>query len=183
MNRRIRILRPVRVALVIATLVAGLAPVAAQERETVGSPPDVETVRNAVLELYKTRLRSELQLTDEQVEVLMPLVDETDAFRRELAERRRARQIRLQEQLRGGASDADVQASLDALREIDREQFEGLRERAERIDEPLTVRQRAQWRILSERFRERVERRVQGIREQRRARPGPEGRSRPERRP
>jgi len=180
---RNRIRRAVRVSLALAALTIALAPLAAQAPRTPEPPPDAETVRSAVLELYKTRLRSELQLTDEQAEVLMPLVDEIDTFRRDLAQRRRERQVRLQGQLRGGASDAEVQASLDALREIDREQFEGLRERAERIDEPLTVRQRAQWRILSERFRERVERRVQGIREQRRGRSGPPGRPRTERTP
>ena len=146
-------------------MMAGIA--MAQDEPQPDVAPDVETVRSAVLELYKTRLRSELQLSDEQAATLMPLVDEIDAFRRDVVARRRALQDRLQAQLRSGASDAEVQRSLDALAAIDREQFDGLRQRAAKIDEPLSVRQRAQWRILSERFRERVERRMRGIRERR----------------
>ena len=183
MNARTWIRSTVRAWFGLALLSMMPAMAAAQEGPPPTASPDVETVRSAVLDLYKTRLRSELQLTDEQADVLMPLVDEIDAFRRDLAGRRSDRQDRLREQLRGGASDADVQESLEALSEIDREQFDGLRERAARIDEPLSVRQRAQWRILSERFRERVERRVQGIRERRGARPGPPERQRSERTP
>lgn len=168
--------RTARTTIVAVLVGLACAGAAAQDAERPGPAGERgEELRARVLELYKTRLQSELQLSDEQAASLFPVVDAMEATRADLRRRKAATVRELLGLLRGGGADADIQAALDRMADLDREQFESSRDFARRMDEPLNVRQRAQWRVLSEQFRQRVDRRVRenrDVRRERRARPG-----------
>jgi hypothetical protein len=74
--------------------------------------------------------------------------------------------------LRQGASDDELQGLLDRLESIEDEQRAFEKSVQARIDQHLTVRQRVQFRFFAERFRRRLERRIEDLQRERRGGPG-----------
>jgi hypothetical protein len=108
----------------------------------------------------KSRLRDALQLTEEQQVELFPLVDRLFDVRAERARQRRDLLATLRRQMSQGASDAAISSTLDALERQGADSCSNDKELLGEIDARLSVRQRASFRIESERFRARAERRV-----------------------
>ena len=137
-------------------------------------------LRRAMRDYFQQRLRSELGLTDEQTNEILPKVErierERTALRRERAETTRALRVGL----RQGATDGELQALLDKLGSVQKRE-QDLRESGQaEIDRLLTVRQRVEYRFFAEAFRRQIQNRIQQLRRDRpdRIRPGARGRQR-----
>ena len=110
---------------------------------------------------FADRLRAELDLTDEQMEQIMPKVQvleqEREAMRRERAETTR----RLRSGLDGGTPDSELQELLDRYDGVARKNLELAERLYGDIDSALSVRQRVRARFFMERFprmmREKIE--------------------------
>lgn len=121
-------------------------------------------LREAMRRYFHNRLRSELGLTDEQVQKIVPKVERIEQTKTETARRRRETVRLLQRGLRDGATDSRLQELLDRWHRGDREQQELEREILAEIDAELTVRQRVQLRFFIDSFRRQIARRVQELR-------------------
>jgi hypothetical protein len=150
----------------------------AQSEET-GGPGDGE-LRDAMRRFFESRLRAELNLTDEQMTEILPMVESIEQSRN-AARRERQDTVRaLQDGMREGAADAELQQQLDRLDTIEQSVRAEEREVLKEIDKLLTVRQRVQFRFFTERFRRQLQNRIQSVRRERMDR---EDRRRPPRRP
>lgn len=121
-------------------------------------------LRQAMRRYFHNRLRSELGLTDEQVQKIVPKVERIEQTKAETARRRRETVRLLQRGLRSGAADSRLQELLDRWHRSEREQQELEREILAEIDAELTVRQRVQLRFFIDSFRRQIARRVQELR-------------------
>ncbi len=123
-----------------------------------------QEVRQRMLELFASRLRAELGLTDEQFQAIMPLVEAMEEER--AAHRRETWQLRmeLRRAYAEGAPDTRLEELLQAIERSQREHQKSMEARLQEIDEHLTVRQRVEFRGFLERFRNEMRRRVEDAR-------------------
>jgi len=165
----------------VACLVCLVAtPAVAQDLERRGEHR--KEMEQRIRERFTSMLRSELALSDEQAETVLPVMAELDQFKREIGRERRETVHALQTGMREGASDADLQASLDRLDQIEDERRSAERNAMAKIDGELNTRQRVKLRFFVQEFRQSIERRL-GNRADRmdRRRPRPDGSRRPNR--
>lgn len=168
-------MKRVTVWLVAACLSASLA--VAQGGPPVRDSARVEALRQAVEQRFAERVRTELALSDRQMEQLREHQGTFMRQRRALMMRQRDLRVALQQQMRPGvAADADSVGRLNAALRENRGQIFAL-EQAEdaKLSEFLTPVQVAQYRQL----RERLAQRVNELR--RRAGPGGAGQVQPPR--
>ena len=125
--------------------------------------PSNERLREALVEKFSNGLREQLGLTDRQVEALMPSIREMERSRAAARSDRQAAMRQMRELYRGGGSDAELQAVLDRYEEIQERQRLEQADAQARIDEELTVRQRIEFRMYTQRFRRQLERRLRAI--------------------
>jgi Spy/CpxP family protein refolding chaperone len=164
--------------LIIPALLLLIAPGAVAQEEPQPPPeaaPEGEELRRAIRNHFTNGLRAELGLTDEQAEALRPLIDEIENSRAQVRRDRGATVRSLNRGLRQGASDDELQGLLDRLESIDEEQRAFEKSVQTRIDRHLTVRQRVQFRFFAERFRRKLERRIEDLQRERRGGPGRDG--------
>jgi hypothetical protein len=148
------------VFLLVLTVVVAL-PIAAQE------PPPSDSARElhaAMRRHFENRLRAELSLSDEQVEQIVPRMNELEASRQRTRRERGEVMRRLRSGMEGGASDADLLADLRELERFEIDQREMDRTAMAEIDESLTARQQVQLRFFVQRFREQMQERVRALR-------------------
>ena len=153
------------------------SPLAAQQ-----SDERRKEIAERIQERFTSLLRSELALSDEQAEVVLPQMEELERMKTEMGRERRETSRALRRGMEGGASDAELQELLDRLERNE----EGLRvaERSAlaKIDAELNTRQRVKLRFFVQQFRsqirERLSRRVdRDVRRDRMNRPPrPDGR-------
>ena len=125
--------------------------------------PGNDALRQALVQKFSNGLREHLGLTDRQVEALMPSIRLMEESRTTARRERQAVMRRMRELYRGGGSDAELQATLDRYEEIEERQRREQAAAQARIDEELTVRQRIEYRMYTQRFRRQLERRLRGL--------------------
>jgi DNA repair exonuclease SbcCD ATPase subunit len=138
-----------------------VAPLLAQEGATQTREGGLGELQREMRKFFADRLRAELDLTDEQMEKIMPKVQaleqEREAIRRERAETTR----RLRGGLDGGTPDSELQELLERYDGVARKNLELAERLYGDIDSALTVRQRVRARFFMERFprmmREKIE--------------------------
>jgi len=133
-------------------------------------------LREAMRQYFENRLRAELALSDEQMAALQPHVRALEQSRAGFREERTQTVRRLRRGLEQGAGDAELQTLLDRLDAIDTEQRAGERGILDEIDQLLSVRQRVEFRFVSEQFRRKLQERIEEMR-RRGGRGGREGRA------
>ena len=156
-----------------------VAPAAAQDLER--SQERRLEMEERIRERFTSMLRSELALSDDQAETVMA---ELEQFKRETGRERRETVRALQTGMQEGASDAELQASLDRLDQIEDDLRSAERNAMVKIDGELNTRQRVKLRFFVQRFRRHLEDRMSdrsGRMERRRMRP--EGSRTPNNRP
>lgn len=163
-----------RFVLIVLLVFGPAAALGQAPTEPTGSPPEPqaaaadEELGQAIRNHYLTRLRSELSLTDEQMNAVTPLVEQIERTRARLRRERGQTAKSLQQGMEKGASDVQLQGLLDHLEAIDEEQRVTEASVLVQIDELLTVRQRVQFRFYTERFRRNLERRINDLQRERR---------------
>ena len=151
MTRRHWILTLVCGACLLGGLVPG-APAAAQERRL--------ELEERIRERFTSMLRSELAMSDDQAEIVLPAVAELEQFKREIGRERRETVHGLRTGIHDGASDAELQDLLDRLVQIDDDQRSGERSAMAKIDAELNTRQRVKLRFFVQQFRRQIEQRL-----------------------
>ena len=156
-GRNCRVLR----LLLLLALACAVPPILAQEEPPPSGESGPGELQREMRKFFADGLRSELDLTDEQVEQIMPKVQELEQERGAVRRERGEAMRRLQRGVGSGASDAELQELLDRYDGADRRQLE-LKERLfTDIDSALSVRQRVRLRFFVERFprmmREKIE--------------------------
>ena len=136
----------------------------AQEESLVDESGDLQ---KAMQRYFHNRLREELNLSDEGMQQILPLVERMEQAKIASGRERAAIVGRLQRGLRGGADDAELQDALDRLEVIEKDHTELQRSLLSEIDRSLSVRQRVQLRFFVERFRRDIQRRIRELREER----------------
>ena len=127
-------------------------------------PPRRAAIREQARGLLAARLKSDVGLSDAQIADVLPKIEGIEEGRRQ-AQRNRMRLLsELRRGINQGASDADLQASLDALDRGERDQDRRTRETLARIDGALSVPQRVRLRFLLVRFRGEITRELETIR-------------------
>ena len=142
-------------ALVCGAFLLGLvpgAPAAAQERR--------QELEDRIRERFTSMLRSELALSDNQAEIVLPAMAELEQFKREVGSERREIVRALRTGIRDGASDAELQDLLDRLVQIDDDQRSAERSAMAKIDAELNTRQSVKLRFFVQQFRRRIEERL-----------------------
>jgi len=150
------------ILLFVLTLAVAL-PVVAQEPP----PPPRDSARElhaAMRRHFEDRLRAELSLSDEQVEQIVPRMNELEASRQRTRRERGDVMRRLHSGMEGGASDAELLTGLRELERIELDQREMDRTAMVEIDESLTARQQVQLRFFLQHFREQMQERVRALR-------------------
>lgn len=142
-----------RLACGLSLLALLAAPVRAQAESR-------EELEDRIRERFSSMLRSELALSDEQAEVVLPLMTDLEAHKRELNRERRTTAMELQAGMRDGASDAELQEALDRLDELEDEQRGAERAAMAKIDAELNTRQRVKLRFFVQQFRRQIEARL-----------------------
>ena len=148
-----------------------LSPAVLLAQEAERSRPRAERsgeLQQEMRNLFKNRLRQALALSDEQMSEIGPRIEQLEDER---FARRRNRTEAVQELRRGlesGASDAELQAQLDRLEKIERDQRESERAHMAAIDKTLSTRQRVQLRFFMEKFRTEMARKIREMRGDRR---------------
>ncbi len=137
-----------------------------------------------IRERFTSMLRSELALSDDQSETVLPVMSELEQFKREIGRERRDTVRALQTGMQEGASDVELQTSLDRLDQIEDDLRSAERNAMVKIDRELNTRQRVKLRFFVQRFRRHLEDRMSdrsGRMDRRRMRP--EGSRAPNNRP
>jgi len=160
-----------RAAVVVLLLVAALAAPCFAQEDAAGE------LRDAMREYFETRLRSELSLSDDQVEHILPRVQQLEDSKRAAQHERMESVRRLRRGMEQGATDSELQESLDLLDRTENEQWQRERSLLQEIDEVLSTRQRVQLRFFIQRFRRQMQAKIRELRGD----PGAE--ERPNRRP
>ena len=148
----------------LSAMLCVVAPVVAQTEppETGGSGPG--ELQREMRKYFADGLRAELDLTDEQVEQVMPKVRELELERGAIRRDRMEAMRGLRRGIEQGASDAELQELLNRYDAADRKQVE-LKERLfGDIDESLTVRQRVRMRFFVERFPRMMREKIEDLR-------------------
>jgi len=132
-----------------------------------GGGPEAEALREQVLERWRARVRTELQLTDEQAARLAQTENRYLASRREIALRQRAVMSALRDQLAAGTADPDSVRRLMDARDANRAALLDLERQTDlELARFLTPVQQARYQIM----RQRLEERIQEVLRRRRAR-------------
>lgn len=152
-----------RLAILTLLIAAWALPAIAQGEPPQQDPRDDPELRNAVRVLYERQLRTQLGLSDEQMEAVRPEIAAIDEARAAARREQRAVRRALGEGMRGGASDDELLALLVRLDGTREQERLAIRESTARVDEHLSVRQRVQWRMLTERFQQQLRRRMHEI--------------------
>ncbi len=124
-----------------------------------------DELRTAMERYFRSRLRAELGLTDEQMVELAPRLERIERSRSSARRERLSIVRRLQRGLRTGADDDQLQGLLDRLDSLEFEQRDLERSAMREIDATLTVRQRVELRFFVQRFRRELQRKVQQLRD------------------
>ncbi|HET9480482.1 MAG TPA: hypothetical protein VFP98_01885 [Candidatus Polarisedimenticolia bacterium] len=168
------------------------APAAAADppnRPEIG-PDEMREDIQETIEIYMiAKLKRALELTDAQERTVIPLVEELNTSRRELNRKRRLSLMKLRplvEEARG--SDPDEREISRLLQELDATErsFRDKETRTrEEIRASLSPLQQARFLFFMERFRQEMEQRLRGLRQEQGPRPRPGGGpgNRPRRRP
>lgn len=136
-------------------------------------------LREAMRDYFEKRLRSDLALSDSQMEHILPRVLEFEQTGREARNERMEAARKLRRGLEQGATDKELQQQLDRLEGLDDQRRSREKKLLREIDQVLSTRQRVQLRFFVQRFRGEMFDRVRQIREDRmRRRPGPNRRPR-----
>jgi hypothetical protein len=109
----------------------------------------------------------ELALSDEQMERIVPKIEQIEALRTEGRKERAGALRQLRQGLAQGAGDEELQTVLDRLDAIEVDQRRQERQLVAEVDARLTVRQRVQFRFFTQRFRRELQRRIQQLRRER----------------
>lgn len=125
---------------------------------------DGSAIGEAMAEYFGNALKSELGLSDEQVEAILPLVREMERERARIRRERGAALRELRQAVRGGSDEARLQELLERAESYELRDLERRRELQARIDSHLGVRERIQFRFFSQRFRQRIQERISEIR-------------------
>ena len=130
-----------------------------------GPPPgDPEELREAMREYFEKRLRSDLSLSDEQVEQILPLVQQLEQEKRAARRTRMETARTLRRGMEQGATDAELRDALDLLEQIERNEQELRRSTMGEIDKVLSVRQQVQIRFFMQRFQREMQHKIREIR-------------------
>jgi len=164
----------IKSVLCIVCVCAAVLPAAAQDPQR--REEHRREMEERIRERFTSMLRSELALSDEQAETVLPEMSELDQFKREIGRERRETVRKLQEGMHDGASDADLQSALDRLDQIEDEQRSAERAAMVKIDAQLNTRQRVKLRFFVQQFRRQLEERMSNRNERmERRRSRPEG--------
>ncbi len=117
-------------------------------------------IEERIRERFTSMLRSELALSDEQAETVLPLMAELEDLKREIGRERREAVRALRDGMEEGASDAELQSSLDQLDRIEDDLRTAERTAMVKIDGELNTRQRVKLRFFVHEFRRQIERRL-----------------------
>ena len=101
-----------------------------------------------IRERFASMLRGELALSDEQAETVLPAMADLEQFKREIGRERRETVRTLRTGMQEGASDAQLQASLDRLDQIEDDLRSAERNAMATIDAELNTRQRVKLRFF-----------------------------------
>lgn len=153
-----------RMALMFLVLSAAVLPLVAQTEMPEGDTSELGELQREMRKYFADRLRAELNLTDEQVQKIMPKVQELERERGAMKRERGMAMRQLRRGVEQGASDTELQELLDRYDGTDREQLE-LKERLfSDIDSELSVRQRVRMRFLVEAFPRMMREKIQDLR-------------------
>jgi Spy/CpxP family protein refolding chaperone len=165
---RARSLRAAMVLPVLATLVLSAAPAVAQPRRGGGPPPgEAEEDLRETIEIYMmARMKRALDLSDEQQQKVIPLVQELSDARQEFNRERRVLLMRLRSLVDDPeATEQEIREVLDRLEEAQgrfRQQETGSQSRIRSLLTPL---QQARFIFFQEEFRRDMEQRLRRLRE------------------
>ena len=132
----------------------------ADAQEPRPNPEHRREMEERIREHFSSMLRSELALSDEQAENVLPAMAELEQSKREAGRERRETVRALQTGMREGASDTELQMLLDRLEEIEDDQRSAERNAMAEIDADLSTRQRVELRFFVQQFRRRIEARL-----------------------
>ncbi len=127
------------------------------------------------LEIYMiAKMKRTLDLSPEQQETVIPLIEDLSASRRAFNRERRLVLMRLRPLVEDPqASDAEIRESLARLRQAETAFEEKERRSLDAIRSALTPRQEAKFILFQERFRREIQERLQRLRQERHGMGGP----------
>ena len=144
-------------------LFAGLVTPAQEPTDSVpGERPG--DVRREMKRVFENRLRSELALSDPQMDEILSLFEQLEQARNAARRDRMEAVQALRRGLGGGASDAELQDLLERLDRIESGQRDVERSFLGKVNEPLSIRQRVQLRFFMEHFRMAMSQKIQELR-------------------
>jgi hypothetical protein len=164
--------------LVAATLLVagatGMPAVAQSDDEELGSYTREQRerlIRERIRQVFLRDLRARVDVTDEQMRTLLPLLEDMEAVRMETVKRRRA----LTMQLRGLVEDPqsreeEIERKLADLHSVETEFAAAEREEQAQIEGLLSPRQQAQLLVFREEFRVHIEAKMSDLRREMRQR-------------
>lgn len=163
--------------LLTLALVASLAPAAPvpqgeDERLSPGQREQRERqIARRIREAFLQGLTTHVDLSEEQLEQVLPILEGLESRRQELLKRRRA----LMTQLRGLVEDSlaendEIQRKVTSVDEIDAQLTQVEQQARGDLREILDPRQEAQLLVFREQFRRRIEQRLQDLQRERRQR-------------
>lgn len=148
----------------LAVLLLTVGQSGAQERPPALAGPEDSELREALFSYFEKTLRTELALSDEQAEQLMPMVREMERQRARMQRERMAATRELRRGYRSGADDDELARLLARVDEIEVRNREERRTMMQEIDQVLSVRQQVRLRGVIQRFRQNVQRRIRELR-------------------
>jgi len=117
------------------------------------------------IEIYMiAKMKRSLNLTDEQERVVIPLVEDLNASRREMNRRRRLTMMKLRPMIDDETSpDREISQLVTQLDDADRQFRDKELKMRDQVRQALSPRQQAQFIIFMERFRQEMEERLRRI--------------------
>jgi hypothetical protein len=163
--------RKFRMALSMILIGVALAagPLLAQEsvRDSPAEDGRDARLRDAMQRYFEKRLRTDLGLSDAQVNKLTPLIRELEQKRNAALRERSAAGQALRRSLKQGGTDRELTRLLERLDRATTRQWEAESSLMPRVDSELSVRQRAQLRFFVQDFRREMQEKVREVRERR----------------
>jgi Spy/CpxP family protein refolding chaperone len=147
-------------SLLLVVCPAAVGAIAAEGEAT----PGRGELQREMRRFFADRLRAELDLTDEQVEQVMPRLQESERERAEVRREKVETLRRLRRGVESGASDDELQELLERLDAADRRQLELKEQLFDEIDRSLSVRQRVRLRFFVERFPRMLREKIEDLR-------------------
>jgi hypothetical protein len=115
-----------------------------------------EQIEQRIREHFSSMLRSELALSDEQAEAVLPAMQELEATKREIGRERRDVAEALREGMDEGSTDAELESLLLRLEQLDDDLRSTEKVALAGIDAELNVRQRVKLRFFVQHFRNEI---------------------------